>query len=110
MKLRIGLYAAAAILLGAHFLRGSHFLMVVLCLATPLLFLWKNRWSLIVLQLLAYGAAVTWIVVAIQLVQARWHFGERWVVAAIILGAVALYTLLAALLLNSRTIRKHYSK
>jgi hypothetical protein len=110
MKLRIGLYVVASILLAAHFLRGSHLLMVALCLAVPLLFLWKTRWSLVALQLLAYGAAVTWIVVAIQLVQVRWHYGERWVVAAVILGSVALYTLLAGLLLNSRTIRDHYSK
>ena len=110
MKLRIGLYAAAAILMGAHFLRGGHFLAVTLCLAAPLLFLWKDRASLIALQLLAYGSATTWIVVAIRLVQVRWHYGERWVLAAIILGSVALYTLLAGLLLNARAIREHYSK
>ena len=108
MKLRIGLYVAAAILMGAHFLRGSHFLMVALCLAVPLLFLWKERSSLIALQLLAYGASATWVVVAIRLVQVRWHYGERWVLAAVILGSVALYTLLAGLLLNSRAITKHY--
>lgn len=110
MKLRIGLYVVAAILLSAHFLRGGHLVMVALCLAVPLLFLWKDRWGLIALQLLAYGGAVTWLVVAMQLVHVRLYYGERWVVAAIILGSVALYTLLAGLLLNSRTIRGHYSK
>ena len=108
MKLRISLYIIAALLLGAHFLRESNFAMVALCLATPLLFLWKSQWSLMLLQLLAYSAAGTWIGVAIQLVQVRWHYGERWIVAAIILGAVTLFTLLAGLLLNSRAIQERY--
>ena len=66
------------------------------------------RWSLIVLQFLAYCAAGTWITVAIQLVQLRQQSGQPWAIAAIILGSVALLTLLAGLLLNSRAIMQRY--
>jgi len=108
MKLRISLFVLAALLLGAHFLRAGNIATTALCLAAPLLFLWKSRWSLIALQCLAYGAAATWVLVAIQLVQMRQQLGQPWTAAVVILGSVALFTLLAGLLLNSRPIRVRY--
>jgi hypothetical protein len=108
MGLRISLFVVAALLLGAHFLRAGNLALMALCLGAPLLFAWRSRWSLIALQLLAYGAAATWIAAAIQLVQMRQQLGQPWSVAVIILGAVALLTLLAGLLLNSRSMRARY--
>lgn len=108
MRLRISLFIVAALLLGAHFLRAANLALVVLCLAAPLLFFYRKRWTLIVLQFLAYCAAGTWIAVAIQLVQLRQQSGQPWTIAAIILGSVALFTLLAGLLLNSRAIMQRY--
>jgi len=108
MTLRIILFVTAAILLGAHFLRAGNFAMVALCLAAPLLFFHRRRRSLIALQLLAYGAAGTWIAAAIQLAHLRQQSGQPWTLAAVILGSVALFTLLAGLLLNSRAIRNRY--
>ena len=108
MGLRIGLFVIAALLLGAHFLRAGNFAMVALCLAAPLLFFFRRRRSLMALQFLAYGAAVAWIAVAIQLVQTRQQLGQPWTMAAIILGSVASFTLLAGLLLNSRAITERY--
>jgi hypothetical protein len=108
MATRLSLYILAALLLGAHFLRAGNLALVALCLAAPLLFAWRNRWSLIALQLLAYIASATWIGVALQLVQMRQQLGQPWTAAVIILGTVALLTLLAGLLLNSKTIRARY--
>jgi hypothetical protein len=108
MKLRISLYVIAALLLGSHFLRWGNFAMMALCLAAPLLFFWKSRWSLMLLQLLAYSAAGTWIGIAIQLVRLRQQWGQPWTATAVILGAVTLFTLLAGLLLNARTIKGRY--
>jgi len=93
MILRITLIVIAALLMGAHFLRAGQFRAVALCLAAPLLFLWRKRWSLILLQFLAYCAAATWIAVAMQLVQLRQQSGLPWTAAAIILASVALSTL-----------------
>ena len=108
MALRVSLATVAALLLGAHFLRAGNFLMVALSAAAPLLFFYRRRWSLIALQLLAYCASATWIAAAIDLVQMREQLGQRWTAAAIILGAVALYTLISGLLLNSRKITARY--
>jgi uncharacterized membrane protein HdeD (DUF308 family) len=102
------MYISAAVLLAAHFLRAGNLMLVALCLAAPLLFLYRKRGSLIVLQVLAYGAAGTWIAVAVQLFRLRQQSGQGWILAATILGTVALYTLLAGLLLNSRAIKEHY--
>ncbi len=108
MAPRISLFVVAALLLGAHFLRASNWPAMALCLAAPLLFFYRRRLSLIALQLLAYCAAGIWIGVAIQLVQVRQQSGQSWTIGAAILGSVALYTLLAGLLLNSRAIRERY--
>lgn len=108
MFIRVGLFLLAALLLGAHFFRSGNFLLVALCLASPLLFLYKKRWSLVLLQLAAYGASAIWLGAALALVQFRQQTGRPWTAAAVILGAVALLTLMAGLLMNSRCMREHY--
>ena len=110
MTLRIGLFAIAALLLGAHFLRAGNLGLAILCLAAPLLFLHRRRWSLILLQVMAYCAAANWVVTAVRIVELRELSGKSWTTAAIILGTVALFTFLAGLLLNSRSITERYSR
>ncbi len=108
MVLRVIFIVLAALLLGAHFLREGNYLLVAVCVATPFLFLWTKCASLIALQLMAYAAAATWIVVAFRLVEVRQQTGRSWTAAVVILGAVALFTLVAGLMLNSRAITQHY--
>ena len=108
MVLRVALIVLAALLLGAHFLRESNFVLMAVCVAAPLLFLWKKRSSLIALQLMAYAAAATWTVVAFRLAEVRQQTGRSWTAAVVILGAVAMFTLVAGLLLNSRAISERY--
>jgi hypothetical protein len=108
MSVRITLYIIAALLLGAHFYRAGSYLVVALCLATPLLFLLRKRWSLILLQLAAYGAAAVWLWAAFALVAMRQQVGRPWSTAAVILGAVALFTLVAGLSFNSRCMQERY--
>lgn len=108
MTLRISLYAIAALLLGAHFLRAYNWLMLALCLASPLLFFYRSRWSLIVLQAGAYLASATWLAAAIELLQFRQQVGRPWALGVTILASVALFTLLAGALLNARCMRERY--
>ena len=107
---RIVLVIIAALLIAAHFLRAMDTPMVTLSLAAPLLLLWRRRWSLIALQILAYLAAGRWIATALALIAMREQLGRPWTAAAIILGAVALFTALSGLLLNSRSMRERYPK
>ncbi len=105
---RVVLVVIAALLIAAHFLRAGNTALLALSLAAPLLLLWRRRWSLIALQLLAYLAAWRWIGTAIELIALREQLGRPWTAAAIILGAVALFTVLGGLLLNSRSMRERY--
>ncbi len=105
MKLRISLFTIAAALMAAHFFRAGSFWIVALCLTTPLLFLHRKRWSLLLLQLAAYCATATWLLAALELVQFRQQIGRSWTTAAIILVSVAALTLVSGLLLNSRCMR-----
>lgn len=109
MLARISLYVLAALLLGAHFLRSGNLLLMLLCLAAPLLFLHRRRWSLIALQILAYAGALIWLWVTVELVISRQQSGRPWTLGAAILGAVAVFTLASGLLLNSANLRKRYT-
>jgi hypothetical protein len=110
MALRIGLFTTAALLFGAHFLREGNIVAVALCLGAPLLFLYRRRWVLIPLQVMAYGASVTWMITLQHIIEQRELAGRTWTAAALILGTVALLTLLAGLLLNSRVFRERYPR
>ncbi len=110
MAFGISLYVTAALLLGAHFLRSGEIAAAALCLAAPLLFLYRRRWSLILLQFLAYGAAGRWLIIAVFLIRDRQHSGQPWTLAVLILGAVALLSLVAGLLLPSRGVKERYPK
>ncbi|MDD2917625.1 hypothetical protein [Rhodoferax sp.] len=108
MALRIVLFLIATALTAAHFLRTESYGLMAFSLATPLLFLYRRRWSLMLLQLAAYGATLNWILAVVLLVQMRQQVGRPWTTATLILGTVALVTLLAGLMLNSRSLRKRY--
>jgi hypothetical protein len=108
MYFRIVWYSLAALLLGAHFLRAGNIVFALICIAAPCAFFYRRWHSLVLLQALAYGAAATWLYTAWQLVQTRQSVGQNWALAAAILGGVALYSLLAGLLLNSRVMRERY--
>ena len=110
IAVRIVLFVLAALLAGAHFLRAGHVELVALCLIAPLLLLYRKRWILILLQIMAYCAAANWIATAVQIVQLRQLEGRSWTIAAIILGTVAAFTMLAGLLLNSRSMTERYPR
>ena len=103
MYLSISLYTLAAALIAAHFLRAGALVLAVLCLLTPLLFLLRRRWTPLLLQGLAYLAALCWLWTAWELVAIRRSAGQPWALAAAILVSVAAFSALAgALLRNTR--------
>jgi hypothetical protein len=105
---RIALYIAAAALIAAHFLRAGSVIGVTLCLAGPMLFLVRSRWSLLVLEWLIYGAAVAWLATAWQLVAMRQSLGQPWHLGAAVLVAVAAVSVLAGGLLHGKIPRERY--
>jgi ABC-type transport system involved in cytochrome c biogenesis permease subunit len=108
MVLQTVLYTLTMLLLGAHFLRQGSLLLVLISLAAPFLLLHKKRWVLIVLQCIAYVAALLWILFARALVHERMMEGRPYRRLVIILGAVALVSIIAGLLLNTRAMKEKF--
>ena len=98
----------AYLLLGAHFLRTGLLPLTLACILAPLLLLIHRRWVLIALQVGAYAAALIWIRTTIVLVQWREANGQPWGRMLLILLLVALLTVAAGLLLNSRKLKAGY--
>ena len=108
MILRMIPLVIASLLMAAHFLRGGNIGLVLLSILVPLLLLIRKRWSLILVQLSAYAAAMVWVYATIRLVQERMLLATPWSSAVIILSSVALFSVFAGLLLNSRKVKERY--
>jgi thiol:disulfide interchange protein len=98
------------LLLGAHFMRaGQNLVLLGLGLLLLLLFL-RKWWVPRLLQFVLLLGAVEWIVTAVTLAQVRMQLGQPWARMAVILGAVALFTLLAGLVFQLPALRQRYAK
>ena len=98
----------AALLMAAHFLRDGAWGLLVVSLCVPLLLLHRRRSVLSLVQVLACVGAGVWGYTTLRLVEARLAVGLPWERMALILVGVALFTLWAALLLNSEKVREKY--
>jgi len=110
MVFRVILLILAYLLLGAHFLRGGHLWLVIISLLMPSLLLIKKRWSLILVQIGLYLGAWIWVRTAIIIIHDRILMSAPWGKVVIIIGPVALFTLLAGLLLNSPRVKERYPR
>lgn len=81
---------------------------MALCLLAPFLLLIHKRWSLLALQLATVPAALLWLATLYGIIQQRILEGRAWTASAIILGAVAVFTLFAGWLLNSPKVKDRY--
>lgn len=108
MKSRIIPYVFMIILLAAHFSRSGNDLLALLSLPIPFLFFLKQRWVIIVLEIVAYLSALVWLFGAYQYIQIRSVTGDDWVRLLIIMGCVALYSAWAGFFLRSEKIKDIY--
>lgn len=96
MSLRALPACLALLLLGAHLLRLGDFGPVLLCLALlPLAFV-RRPWARLALQAVLALAALEWFRTLLVLRAGRMALGLPWMRMALILGAVAAFTLAAA--------------
>ncbi len=108
MVLRILPLILSFIFLGAHYFRAGNTMSTVFVLCIPLLLLIKKSWSLFLVQFLTYVGAILWVNIAVIFIRQRWIIDEPWLRMSMILGVVALFTLWAGLLLNSKKIYSRY--
>jgi uncharacterized membrane protein YkvI len=100
--------ALSFLVLAAHFLRGEWMILSVVSLILPILLLVPRLWSARVMQLALFLGAMEWMRTLGQLVEIRMQLGQPWTRMAIILGTVALFTALSALVFQSRDMARRY--
>lgn len=105
------LTAVLAFLLGAaHFWRIGQYGISVACMLFPLFFLqMRGDWLRRISHILLVALAGCWMWTAGEFVQIRQFLGQPWHRLAFILAGTALFTLLAATLMNSESIRRRNS-
>jgi hypothetical protein len=98
----------STLLLAAHFLRDGQWPIVLLVLcAIPLLAVRRRRAMRLVQVMLVVGA-LEWGRTLLALASYRLELGAPWTRMALILGAVAAFTALSALVFETRRLRRRY--
>ncbi|MEZ6191472.1 MAG: hypothetical protein R3C45_09310 [Phycisphaerales bacterium] len=98
------------VLLGAHFLHHGSMTLMAAALATPLMLLVRRWWAARIVQAVLWVAALEWLRTGWVLAGQRMDAGAPWLRMAVILGAVALWTLGSALLLETPRLRRRYRR
>ena len=98
----------ASLMLSAHFFRHLNYALMIVTFLAPCLLFIKKRWSLIAIQFFAILGGGIWISTIVDIANERILMGEPWGKMAVILGAVALFTIFAGLLLNSLKVKEKY--
>jgi hypothetical protein len=105
-KLLFILPVLSCLLLAAHFSRVDNNWIAIACLLFPLILFTKKRWVMRVFQLFLLAGGLIWIERTIYLINLRQNSHLPWMRLGIILGSVALFTLLTALVFQNKKIQE----
>jgi hypothetical protein len=110
MIFRIVLLSISWLLLAAHFSRSNLNIVAVICLLVPLLLFTGKKWALKLIAILTALGAMVWVHTAWKLINSRMASGEDWNRMAIILFAVAIYTLFTAIFIYSSKLLNKFNR
>lgn len=96
------------VVLGAHFLRYGHDIGVIGSLVLIAILFLRQPWVARLVQVALVLGALEWLRTLYSLAQVRAAMGEPATRMLVILGGVALVTLVSALLFQTRPLRKVY--
>lgn len=97
------------LLLAAHFYRAGIIPVAGICLVLPALLFFRQRWVPWVMQGVLFFGAIEWLYSLYRFASLRIALEQPWIRLAIILGSVALFTALSALVFRNRAVRQRYS-
>ena len=98
----------SVLVLGAHFFRAGNLVLVAASLVVlPLLFI-RRRWVMWITQAVLVLGAAEWVRSTLAFVQVRQTMDMPWTRLAVILGSVATFTLLSALVFYIPALRRRY--
>ena len=98
------------LVLGAHFMRYGNDIGVALSVAPIALLFVRKPWAARVVQVILVLGAIEWATTLVGLVQMRMAQGEPWTRMAIILGVVIVVTAIAALLFETKAMKRIYGR
>jgi hypothetical protein len=98
----------SCLVLAAHFFRGGHTYLTLICCAAPLLLLVRRTWATRLLQLILVAGALEWVRTTWQIQAIRLEQGRDWQRMAVILYSVAAFTFASALVFLIPAMRRHY--
>ncbi len=96
------------LLIAAHFLRADNIYLVAVSLLLPMLLLVRHPSSVRIVQAALALAAIEWGRTIFVIVSLRERMGMPSTKLMIILGAVACFTLLSALVFFSKSLKERY--
>ncbi len=99
----------SSVLLAAHFSRVDLNGIALLCLLFPMILLIRKPWILRIFQLYLLIGAGVWIKRTLVLRALRIEAGDDWLRLALILGGVALFTLISALVMEKKRFKARYA-
>ena len=108
--LTFAIVVLSLLVLGAHFMRYGNDIGMVLSVAPIALLFVRKPWAARVVQAVLVLGAIEWATTLVGLVQMRMAQGLPATRLAIILGAVILLTLTAALLFETRAMKRVYRR
>ncbi len=97
------------LILAAHFSRSNLSVFMIMCIAIPFLLFIRSVWVVRFIQVILVLGSLEWIRALYNYAIERQAYGESWTRLAIILGVVALFTGLSALVFRFGSLRKRYN-
>jgi hypothetical protein len=108
MFLRLLPVILSLLLLGAHFSRAGLALPMLASLALLVVLAIPRAWAARLVQVALVLGTVEWLRTVYVLVRVRQAMGEPWTRAAIIIGAVAVFTACSWLVFQSAAVRRRF--
>ncbi|MCJ7801734.1 MAG: hypothetical protein MUP82_05195 [Candidatus Marinimicrobia bacterium] len=96
------------LILSAHFSRAGSPLLTIIFLLLPLLLFIKKAWVARLLQIFLVIGSIEWIRILFVYTNERQAVGEPYIRLIIILGIVALFTGLSALVFRNKVLKERY--
>jgi hypothetical protein len=105
----LGLPALALLLLAAHLLHAGWLPLAAVSVLSIGLLALRQPWAARTLQFVLVLATIEWVRTTVGLAQVRLHHGEPYLRLVLILGAVTLYTALAAAAFQHPALRRYFA-
>lgn len=98
----------SCLILAAHFFRADFLPLTIICFIVAFLPFYKASWMPRFMQWFLILGSLEWLRTLVVFVNERIDIGQPWMRLVIILGSVALFTLLSTLVFKNKSLKAKY--